>query len=328
MITTTAFSWADDRVKGMEKNLVTLINASIKTENTIYPDKETDVYEWESGLMQGIQGGVYVPEGQDPPQRIPREDYKISRAVVQRGIGLAVTEKMLEKRPSVRTTITEVMANSRTKTLEDGRQAHYDYSLDGATVPTDNNVPDLDVRAYDGLSYFNDSHTFLNSGVTNSNIAPTADRTLSVQDMSLMAQQARGWVDWDGKPMQPTHKRWIVGDNGIGLMDQLLKTDRDPFTNNNAINRLKHENAGKETGGSNYTHWNRMGTTEFMLELVPEVQAGEMHGLCTKFRKGKKDVKKSYFITGSNEAKVFEWRYEALIYGNWPYCHVTNRASL
>jgi hypothetical protein len=319
---TTYPEFSDPRLKEMKQKVSMLAkDKAMGDSDKVYKPKDVDGWTWEVRLFQGIAEMTYVPDGADPDNDQPRPDYSITRGVIQEGIGVKITQFTLDQSPRWRQVITESLADSPRKTNETRRQAHYEQSLEGVTVSTVNGRNVVDVRAYDGLSFFNDAHTFKGTGIENSNLSASA-RTWSKTNCASMIKQARGWKNYDGHPMQARPIEFIVGDDLIGVAGVTLKSDLDPDNATNAQNIMRHEGTN---GAPGMSHWSYMDTDEFMLRL--ESKQPGLDGLCHAFMKGYKSVTQTYHDTNSKQAVVMEVRQRSLCYGDDPYQFITNRAA-
>jgi len=315
---------SDPRLKGMRDKLKMLAGQqAVGKGDKIYKQKSTDDIVWDVPFMQGIGPMEYIQEMQDAPADQPREDYRITRAVWFHGRATVVSEFALKKSDRLKSIIIESLAKSPELTNEAWYQAHYDNSLSGVTVPTVGGRAIVDNKAFDGLSYFNASHTWKGTNITNSNLSAPL-RSWSHSSMSSMIKQAKGWKTDKGYPMQPKAKAWIVGDDLVGVANSFNKSEKDPETNINQPNTVRLENQGGPV--QDVIHWSYMGTDEFMLEFETPVE--EVYGLCHTFLKGYKAKTNEYAATNSGTAVVFDIKQVSQVYGDWPYAYITNRAAV
>lgn len=315
---------SDPRFKEMRKSLKLEAATMAKGPgDKIYRQTTTDAIVWESALMQPVGQMQYIQEGQDPPADQPREDYRVVRGIQMHGLAVEVTQFALEKSERLRNIIVQSLAQSPEQTNESWYQAHYNYSLQGVTVPTIGGRAVVDVFAFDGLSYFNSSHRWMGTNITNSNLSSPA-RSWSTSAMVSMLQQACAWRTATGQPMQVKATEWIVGDNLIGVAHSYNETEKDPSTNINQKNVARLQNYGSAV--PKVVHWSYMGADEFMLRF--ECPISETYGLCHAFLKSYKARANDYPATNSGRAHVFEVSQAGQVYGDWPYEYITSRAAV
>jgi len=335
-VSTTSFQKLTDSrlngaVKDLMKSLVVCLNKQAELDGTaVFTVADEPHREWDKTLLHGMQAGQWVAEGADPGNDAPRQGYQIARRVQQYGRGTVVTAAALEAaaqgKANLKGMYVDMLAESRKKTLEAAMMLWYFESLEGVTQTTINGRNVSDIRAIDGLSFFNDGHTFLNSSVVNSNLSAVR-RTLTKTNINAMQQQALGWKDWDGFPAQRRSIGLVVGDDLIGLVEVLMKSTLDPDNANNALNVLQHGNkgGGKIAGGS-ARHWPYMGADDFLMEFEQPMR--ELQGTRLAFLSGHRNKTQTYDLTNSGQAKVMEYRMSYWIGGDDPLQWITNRAAV
>lgn len=256
----------DKRVQAMmQKNLVKIM-ASVEAVSSGRPltTKMTtdglirDYYSW-----FGVGAGQEIPDGGDPTSTRPTFSNKKTftlRAFMQ---GISYTELSEHLAPNVIKDYQEFLGVSYEMTLELLRYNLYYYGLEGRTVPAYYGVNIVDVTADDGLSYFNDGHTYIGSGQTNANI-PTADLSWSSSGREAMAALPRNWTDPLGNPSPFFGMEWVVPLELASRAPRDLNTEKEPETNNNAQNLARYQGKGG-TELKSYRVWNQMNNGEFML---------------------------------------------------------------
>lgn len=290
----------------------------------IFRQETTDVWEWESARMIPVGQMQRIQEGEDPPADQPREDYRIVRGIQFHGLAVLVTKYALQQSDRLRSVLVKSLAQSPQQTNESWYQAYYDNALQGVTVPTVNGHNLVDVRAFDGLSYFNASHTYLGvPGITNSNLSSTL-RVYSTSAIISMMQQTAGWKTAKGQPMQSKVKALIVGDNLIGVANSFNSSEKDPGTNQNQPNIMRLQNYAGPI--PKVIHWSYMGVSDFMLQL--ECTIDGIYGMCHAFLKGYKNLADDYPGSFSGRTHVFEVSQAGQVYGDDPYEFITNRAAV
>ena len=321
----------DSRLNGavsdLTKNLVLCLNKQAETDGTeVFSVEDVPYFEWDKTLMHGLEPGEYVPEGADPGNDSIRQGHQIARATSQYGRGTVVTAIALDAsnrgKISLKSITVDALAESRRNTLESLMALWYQESLQGVTQSVVNGRNVVDIRAIDSLSYFNAAHTWLGSGVTNSNLS-TVQRSLTTAALQGMQLQARGWRDWKGFKYSRKAKGIVVGDNLIGWANVFLKSLQDPNNANNADNVLRYE-----TGGGALTsirHWTYMGADDFLMEF--EMPYRDLQGTRLCFTSGCRNKAQDYWATNSQQAKIMEYRMWLWVDGDDPLQWITNRAA-
>lgn len=230
---------------------------------TLFKEESTNGLSKEFYSYWGLMFGSYTPDGADPGTQTPNVGNQKKVTVHGWTNGVAFTEKSNYINPDQLPKIRAMLAESYSNTIELQRYTFYYYALEGRTTATVNGRNVVDATADDGLTYFNDAHTYKGSEVTNRNI-PSADQTWSVSGRENVVSVGRNWKTPQNTPCPGKPKRWIVGQDLDAKAPQALKSALDPETANNAENLAKYQSKGM--GLTEHFVWPWLPGDEFMLE--------------------------------------------------------------
>ncbi len=210
---------------------------------------------------ENAQGISYIPEG----ARHPNLDFQpgFSTAITQHGYGgkFTISERML----SIYAQYDVIADCVRQLRLSDGAfpervAADYlDYGDVTSGVPTIGRIPMAKTLGCDGVALFSSSHRWRqNAGY---NFANKSDANYDLTRSAFQKNYTilRSIQDNAGRPLDIKFKSLIIPPSLRGQAYVVLNTDRQPETNNNALNEVKTMISSKEVVESQWlassTRW-------------------------------------------------------------------------
>lgn len=176
-------------------------------------------------------------EGGTHPAMTFSEGYSLAMTAHTWGGKVVITKAM--KHYDQRDLVAKLLARLRKGTLEAKEILGTSYLEYGATaiasVPRVAGRPIVNSICGDGLTIFNDAHTWRSGGVTwDNNDASTLD--LVESSISTIYAAARGWTDDRGYPLNVELDDIIFPRTMRQKYDKLTLSPKEPATGNNAIN--------------------------------------------------------------------------------------------
>ena len=287
----------------------------------LFAKSTTSSLQMDYHTRTGIGQGSYLPEMVDPPDQNPGEGHSKSIRLSTYGNAIGFSERVKSMMPGEIKRDQGYLKDSWVETLEMWRYVFYSEALSGTTPSVQNGRQLIDQNSYDGVTYFHAAHTYKGSSAVNSNLSATV-RTMSVSALVSMAQQARGWVDYNGFPLRTGFKSWVIAKNLIEDANVYVRTMKDPLTANNAINAMQFADNGSPA--TTLEVWDMLPDDHFMLR---NKLGSSMPGFVEIVLKGEDYKQRTYMVTNSARAYKVDWQTTRFIGGiHWAE-FLTHRAA-